>query len=72
MIKRYIANDENPVFNKQKNLLAIENITQRFGGKFYSYSENMKVVDRARDNLHYGPVSHRNLAENIYNDIMDI
>jgi hypothetical protein len=72
MAKRFISFEENALVNRHKNLLAIENITERFGGKFYSYNENMKVVDRARDNLHYGPVSHRNSAENIYNDIMSI
>ena len=69
--KRFIVNDENIKFNRQKNLLAIENLTKRYGGSFYPHNLSHNTnTDWARDYLHYGPLWNQSVAEIIHKDII--
>jgi len=73
IIRFFITNDENLVLNRQKNLLAIENITKRYNGKFYSYPEEIinkqEENDLARDLQHSGPKQNLVVAKLMYEDI---
>lgn len=71
--KYFLVNDANPIINRQKNLLAIENIVTTYNGKFYWYTEEImdKTIenDLARDWEHSGPKQNLKVAEQIYSDI---
>ena len=67
-------NDENPQLNQQKNLLAIENITNRNSAKFYWYDQSIMYKngekDLARDLQHSGPKRNNGVAQFFYRDIV--
>lgn len=71
--KYFLVNNANPIINRQKNLLAIENIVNTYNGKFYWYTEEImdKTIenDLARDWEHSGPKQNLKVAEQIYSDI---
>jgi len=69
----FITNDENLVLNRQKNLLGIEAIVNRYNGTFYCYSEEIIGKecenDLARDWQHSGPKQNLKVAKLMYEDI---
>lgn len=71
--KHFVVSDANPIINRKKNLLAIENIVTTYNGKFYWYTEDImdKTIenDFARDWQHSGPKQNFKVAEQIYSDI---
>ena len=71
--KHYIANDANPIINRQKNLLAIENICKIYNSKFAWYTEDIMIKetenDLARDWKHSGPKQNLKVAQLMYSDI---
>ena len=71
--KHYIANDANPIINRQKNLLAIENICKIHKSKFFWYTEDIMIketeYDLARDWKHSGPKQNFKVAQLMYSDI---
>ena len=71
--KHFLVNDANPIINRQKNLLAIENIVKTYDGKFYWYTEDImaKTIenDLARDWQHSGPKQNYKVAQQMYSDI---
>jgi hypothetical protein len=73
ILETFIMNDENPRINQQKNLLAIENISNRYGAKFYWYDSSIMYKngekDLARDLQHSGPKRNNGVAQFFYRDI---
>ena len=71
--KHYIANDANPIINRQKNLLAIENICKIHNSNFYWYTEDIMIKetenDLARDWKHSGPKQNLKVAQLMCSDI---
>jgi hypothetical protein len=74
ILETFIMNDENPQLNQQKNLLAIENITNRNSAKFYWYDQSIMYKngekDLARDLQHSGPKRNNGVAQFFYRDIV--
>lgn len=75
IIKRMLGNDETLRINQKKNVLAIESIVTHCRGSFYSRDCNIwdgtdrAPQDKARDNMHHGPLWHQHIADLFYQQI---
>ena len=63
-VKHWLTNPINATMDRLKNTLAIQHLCQTFGIKFVSKDvEHFQPVDKARDLLHYGSLTHRHMAD---------
>ena len=68
----WIENEQNGLINRRKNKLAIQKICDDRGIRFlHDDSENLNVVDFARDLLHPGVESNRMFAKKLINQLRE-
>ena len=66
LYREWVMSDNNLKFNHLKNLYAIQHIAESNGAVFIHIPlARIKRLDDARDIGHFGPITHKNIAESI-------